>query len=340
MSLSDLKKSDIDVIYLDCLDPFFNLACEEYLTKNTKSPIFMLWQNSPCVVLGRGQNAQNEINENFVRDNHITICRRISGGGAVFHDLGNVNFTFIFPENEKKIDFPKFVSPICDAISKLSDKKATLSGRNDIILDGQKVSGNAQCHLNGNVMHHGCILWDADLSKLAGALNPDPSKLSKKGIKSVKSRVGNIKDITESDMNENEFINFLFSNVVPDTEPRRLTTEEIKQTEMLKNEKFATSEWIWGKDSKAKYRFSNRFDYGKVEIAFNLENDRICDLSISGDFFGSRDSDELAKLLNGKKINELDAHFTNVGEYIHKAKPEDIKNLFCSALTADNFILR
>ena len=180
-------------------EPAFNLASEEYMLNTSQDDICMLWRNSPAVIIGRYQNAYAEINLPFVRENHISVIRRLTGGGAVFHDLGNLNFTFISDGKRSALDFARFTEPIVQALQNLG-LQASLSGRNDLTLDGLKFSGNAQCvyTVKGDgaprykTMHHGTLLFHADLSRLTGALCADPEKIQSKGITSVRSRVTNL----------------------------------------------------------------------------------------------------------------------------------------------------
>ena len=219
-------------IYInESTDPYYNLAAEEYLLEHTSGDIFFLWRNSPTVVIGKNQNAFAEIDTRFTKEHNIAVVRRLTGGGAVFHDLGNVNFTFISPAGgelaegirEGGLDFGHFTRPIIDALNSLGIK-ATLTGRNDIAIevDGEnhncesrKISGNAQCVYNvkncdvrnnntgndnaqnglTNTLHHGTLLFSADFSNMQGALRVSPDKLKSKGIKSVRSRVANIASV-------------------------------------------------------------------------------------------------------------------------------------------------
>lgn len=159
-------------------NPFFNLALEEYLLKNVdiKEDYFILWQNEPTIVIGKHQNTLKEINMNFVKDNNINVVRRNSGGGAVYHDLGNINFTFITKYDEKHLlDFKTFTNPVVYSLGKLN-VKAELSGRNDILIDGRKISGNSQHIYKDRFLHHGTLLFNSELENLVKALNVDNDK--------------------------------------------------------------------------------------------------------------------------------------------------------------------
>ena len=192
-------------IYItDRTDPYFNLASEQYLLDTENDEVFMLWRNEKAVIIGRNQNAYAEINKPFVDEHGIKVVRRLTGGGAVFHDLGNVNFTYIVPRSDcPTLDFERFSRPVINALRGLG-VEAELSGRNDITVDGRKISGNAQCVYNNKVMHHGTLLFSADMSQMAGALNVDEEKIKSKGIKSVRARVCNLSEYLP-DMDVTEF---------------------------------------------------------------------------------------------------------------------------------------
>ena len=179
---------------LNTTDPYYNLAVEEYLFRHATEDVFMLWQNEPCVVIGKNQNAYAEINMDVARRDGIAVVRRITGGGAVYHDDGNVNYTFIAASGNASLDFSRFCAPIIDALCEVG-VTAALSGRNDLTVDGKKISGNAQHSANGKTLHHGTLLFDSDLEKLSSVLHVDEEKLRAKSIRSVRSRVINLKTL-------------------------------------------------------------------------------------------------------------------------------------------------
>ena len=186
-------------IYNKNTNPYFNLACEEYILKEFNEECFMLWRNSPCIVVGKNQNTLSEINKDYVDKNNITIVRRLSGGGAVFHDLGNINFTFISNQKETFNDFKRFTVPIIDALKQLN-VNAEFSGRNDLTIDGKKFSGNAQYCYKNRVLHHGTLLFSANVKDISQSLNVKEKKFEGKAVKSVKSRVTNISSHLKSPM--------------------------------------------------------------------------------------------------------------------------------------------
>ncbi|WP_462327979.1 lipoate--protein ligase family protein, partial [Desulfobaculum sp.] len=173
-------------------DPAFNLAAEEWLLMNTQDEVFMLWRNAPAVIVGRNQNTLAQIDVDFVRERGIPVVRRLSGGGAVFHDLGNINFTFISNDaGGGALDFLRFTTPIVEALGRMR-VMCSFDGRNDLVIDGRKVSGNAQHIAAGRVLHHGTLLFSSDVTDISGALRVDPEKYKDKAVKSVRKRVTNI----------------------------------------------------------------------------------------------------------------------------------------------------
>lgn len=267
-------------------DPCFNLACEEYLLFHEDEPVFMLWQNEPSVIIGRNQNAYAEVNTAFTEEHGIKVVRRLTGGGAVFHDLGNLNYTFIVPEKDSSVlNFSYFAAPIIGALKDLG-VHAELSGRNDLTVDGKKISGNAQCVRSGKILHHGTLLFSADMSYLSEALRVDPEKIRSKGIKSVRSRVGNLKEYLPH-LTVNEFKTFLESRVAGE----RAVFSEEDQTAIasLVASKYATWEWNFGTSKTFQKSVKRRFPMGTVEISYNADGGRLTEVKIYGDFFSVGD---------------------------------------------------
>ena len=308
-------------------DPYFNLASEQYLLDTCgDDDVFMLWRNEPCVVIGRSQNAYAEINDEFVRQNNIKVVRRLTGGGAVFHDLGNVNFSCITPKKDcDSLDFKRFMNPIVDALKKIG-VPAEISGRNDMLADGKKISGNAQCVYNDKVLHHGTLLFNADMSNLVGALNVDPEKIKSKGIKSVRSRVGNIAEYVNS-MSVIEFMEYLENSL--GIAPEEFTEADVEAITKLAREKYSTWEWNYGTSKKFSSLKKKRFDFGIIEVGYESDGKVLTDVSIKGDFFGMDQIELLEKRLCGTalKHKELESALENISSYITGATPEDIISL-------------
>ncbi|HCL4557759.1 lipoate--protein ligase [Clostridium botulinum] len=307
-------------------NPFFNLALEEYLLKNVdiKEDYFILWQNEPTIVIGKHQNTLKEINMNFVKDNNINVVRRNSGGGAVYHDLGNINFTFITKYDEKHLlDFKTFTNPVVYSLGKLN-VKAELSGRNDILIDGRKISGNSQHIYKDRFLHHGTLLFNSELENLVKALNVDNDKILSKGIESIKSRVTNIKEHVKEDIFMEEFKEILIENIFiwnkNSLKEYNLTSDHINEIEKLMKEKYMTWQWNYGESPEFNYRNSKRFQGGKLEVLLNIVEGHINECKIYGDFLGLMDVSEIEKRIIGIKYGE---------EYIDEFLREiDIKKYF------------
>lgn len=285
----------------------------------------MLWRNDKSVIIGKNQNALQEVDFDFVKEHNIKVVRRLTGGGAVFHDLGNVNFTFILKGDEKFADYSFFTRPIIELLGSFGIN-ATLSGRNDMLIDGKKFSGNAQCAYRGRVLHHGTIMLGADLSYMSGALNVNPLKVQSKGIKSVKSRVTNINEHLKEPVSATDFIEKLAKNVLSQTgessfyELTKRQTEKIKQ---LCDKKYSTWEWNFGFRRDYTLKSQKRFDGGIVEAQIKLKDDKIFDIKFFGDFFSKKDIADVENLLKGtdfvpKKITDtlntinIDDYFSNI----------------------------
>ncbi|KEI99557.1 lipoate--protein ligase [Clostridium botulinum A2B3 87] len=291
-------------------NPFFNLALEEYLLKNVdiKEDYFILWQNEPTIVIGKHQNTLKEINMNFVQDNNINVVRRNSGGGAVYHDLGNINFTFITKYDEKHLlDFKTFTNPVVYSLGKLN-VKAELSGRNDILIDARKISGNSQHIYKDRFLHHGTLLFNSELENLVKALNVDNDKILSKGIESIKSRVTNIKEHVKEDISMEEFKEILIENIFiwnkSSLKEYNLTSDHINEIEKLMKEKYMTWQWNYGESPEFNYRNSKRFQGGKLEVLLNIVEGHINECKIYGDFLGLMDVSEIEKKIIGIKYGE------------------------------------
>ena len=290
-------------------NPYENLAVEEYLLRTADDDVFMLWQNEPTVVIGKNQNAYAEVDLAVAREKGIHVSRRITGGGAVYHDLGNVNFSFICANNsETGLDFARFTAPIVKALAAIG-LRVELSGRNDLLLDGQKFSGNAQYSAGGRTLHHGTLLFDADLAVLARYLRPDEEKLKSKGIKSVRSRVTNLKSHLQKSLTTGEFIALLARFLREEYLPVEPAAPQDAQIEAL-FARNASKEWLFPQRelvSGYTVQQKKRFPFGSVEITLSMHNDTVCDAKICGDFFGSAPVEELEKALCQKTLAQIRA---------------------------------
>lgn len=314
-------------------DPFFNHAAEEYLMRNMDDEIFMLWINKPAILIGRNQNTLSEINLDYVNDHGIEVVRRLSGGGTVYNDYGVMNFTFITYKSKDTEDdgFEKFASPVIKALKSLG-VDAEFTGRNDILIDGKKICGNAQYSNQEKILHHGTLLYSGDMSKIGQALKSRKIKFIDKSVKSVGSRVTNIYDHMEDrEMDLHNFRDYL-KNYVMDTHHiesvYEFSDEELKKIEDIANNRFRTWEWNYGKSPS--YSYETGFKYpgiGVVEYSLNVKSGKIKDISINGDFFGEHNIEELEARLKGvdfriesieKALEDID-----IGDYIRGFNMED-----------------
>ena len=312
-------------------NPNFNLATEEYILKNFDEDVFMLWRNEPAIIVGKNQNTLSEINYDYVKENSIPVVRRLTGGGAVFHDLGNLNFTFISTDDAKSFNnFRKFTQPIIDILNELS-VKAEFSGRNDLTIDGKKFSGNAQCNYKNKVMHHGTLLFTSEITDISSALKVKPSKFEGKSVKSVASRVTNISEHLKSPLTILEFKDMIMNHISKtstDYKIYKFSEEDLVNIKKLYDEKYNTWEWNFG--SSPKYTLVNELKYvgGNVEFYLNVDKGIITDIKICGDFFGKSDLSDIENLLVGTKHNEEEITNVlskiNIDDYMAGAKIEDI----------------
>lgn len=296
------------VIYNDSTEPEFNLAAEEYLLDSADDNVFMLWRNEPSVIIGAYQNAYAEVDLGYVRQHSINVVRRITGGGAVFHDLGNVNYTYIFRGVDGSIDFEKYTEPIITCLGKMG-VNAHLDGRNDITADDRKISGNAQCKRplkSGGyaLLHHGTLLFSADMSKLSGALNVREIKLEGKGIKSVRSRVANIVDLPNycGPRDVCDFISAVFANI-SNAEVTSLSQHEISEIESLAARKYKTWEWNFGRSPEFSTSRIKKFPFGTVELYLKVDRGVIEHAEIFGDYFSLNGVVAIESALIGAKLS-------------------------------------
>lgn len=287
-------------------DPAYNLAFEEYVLKHRQEGSYLiLWQNRNAVIIGRNQNALEEINRDFVNENGIRVVRRNTGGGAVYHDMGNLNYSFITDaQPQEAITGSRFTLPVVRALQKLG-LDAESSGRNDILVSGQKVSGTAQYRCGGRILHHGTLLFDSDPEKIAGALNPDPTKFQSKSVKSVRSRVGNIRASLPRDMELSDFWNYLKIELAAGgLVPAALQPDELAQIAALKAEKYDTWQWNFGTGPKFGTQIRRRWPGGLLEIHLSVVRGFIESVQIFGDFLSLTELQPLVQALTGCAYQE------------------------------------
>ena len=258
-------------------DPWINLATEEYFLKNSSEEIFMLYINEPCIVVGKHQNLYSEINFRFSKEHNIKLARRISGGGTVYQDLNNLNFSFIHNcKNFEQIKFSTFTIPILESLIHLG-LDAKFSARNDLLINARKISGNAMHIYKSRVLSHGTLLFNTNLNQLSESLRNSSSNYTDKSIKSVKSDVGNILNYMASSISIEDFTTEIFDHVVSyskSSSPFRgpITPDEAIQIKKISQDKFETWEWIYGYSPK--YIFTNNFKFSEFTIPFELSIER------------------------------------------------------------------
>lgn len=283
-------------------DPYYNLAFEEYvLTHRTSGEYLLLWQNENTIVIGQNQNAEAEINRAFVEEHHITVVRRTTGGGAVYHDLGNLNYSFITDVGDaERMTMERFTKPMISALQGL-DIQAEASGRNDILAEGRKVSGTAQRLVGNRILYHGCLLFDSNPAMVAGALNADPTKFQSKSSKSVRSRIGNIRDFLKKDMDLPVFWEYLKSALSGggEIEYDCLSEEELAGVQALRDRKYATWEWNFGRSPKYNVTNKRKWDGGILEPKADVEQGHITNIVFYGDFMALEAMEPVTEALRG-----------------------------------------
>ena len=290
-------------------NPYYNLAAEEYYLRSSEEDVFMLWQNEPTVVIGRNQNMYAEVELAYTEAQGIHVARRITGGGAVYHDLGNVCYTFITSrEKANVLDFAYFSAPVLKAINALGIR-AKLSGRNDLLAEVEpdifaKFSGAAETATKTRVLHHGTLLFDSDLQVLSKTLRPDPEKLRRKAIASVRSRVTNLKpllseELLQSGFETADFFEYLVSFAEKEWETVRepADREAILQSGFM--ERNASEDYNAGRRKEFAHRIKKYLPAGILVLCWNEEDGRFKDFTIEGDFFGEMDASILAERLEG-----------------------------------------
>jgi len=310
------------VIHNTSTDAAFNLATEEWLLRNTDEDIFMLWRNAKAVIVGRNQNSAAEIDEAYIRENGIQVIRRLTGGGAVFHDLGNVNFTFIqLKQIARQLDFQRFTTPILEALQAMG-VNCSFTGRNDLVIDDYKFSGNAQLIEKDRVLHHGTLLYSAEMADLSGALKVNPVKYVDKAVKSIRKRVTNISSHLPEPVPVEQFIDRVMRHVAGDvpTSALGLRPEEITAINELVRTRYSSWEWNFGASPRYTFSLATRTAGGVVEVHLNVEHGRITAARIFGDFFGILPVSELEALLDGCRHERADIlgalEGVQVGDYI------------------------
>lgn len=313
-------------------DASINLAIEEHLVRNLniESDILLFYINEPSIIIGRNQNTLEEINFPYVEKNHIQVVRRLSGGGAVYHDHGNLNFSFINPNGREFLhNFKKFTAPVVKVLNNMG-VPAELNGRNDIVVEERKISGNAQYAIGSKLVSHGTLLFNSELSTVAEALNVKTEKIVSKGIKSVRSRVANISEYLSEPMDILEFRERVKNGILAEANNGvyKLTQEDWDSINKLSKERYQTWEWNFGRSPTFNIQKVNRFPFGQIDARFEVNQGVIKNIKLFGDFLGLRDISDVESRLTGVRYEK---------QYLQAALEDIELKDYLGGLTAGEF---
>lgn len=304
-------------------DPHWNMAFDQYALEGIQSqePLFFLWQNAPAVIIGLNQSPYAEVNLPYLRENGIVLARRVTGGGAVYHDLGNLNYSIVGPVSVMEEAFEIMPS----ALRRLG-VPAERTGRNDILVDGRKCSGYAKRLSRDRMMIHGTLMWEVDLDALTQALQVPGSKVSAKGIASVRSRVANLKDYLPQFPRLEDFRAALQELLADGDGEYPLGPEALEAVGREAREKFGTWEWNYGHSPETTHACRKKFACGTVEVLYSQKHGRLTGVTFRGDFLGNRPAEELAQTLEGLSVEEIGR--LKVADYFDGLATGDFITLF------------
>lgn len=332
-----MEKNNYIYIENDSLDVYYNFALEYYLTSEKPfrdKTVFLIWRTTPTVMVGKFQNTYREINSRFVEENDINVVRRMSGGGTIFTDLGGWQFTFIAPAQSEQISFREYTEPVIEVLQSLG-VEAYFDGRNDIMVDGKKVSGNAQYMRNGFVVHHGSLLYSTDLDMLERSTVSNEEKLQSKGVSSVREHVGNISDYFTDPLSMTEFRDRIIAKfITDDSQVIQLMPEDIERLEEIAIDRFGSWENIYGRNPEFDITKQGRCDGGDVCCSMNVKKGVIEDIEITGNFFGTADMAKISRMLRGCRYEygQLREKLESLMSYgaVTDIGPADIAGIICA----------
>lgn len=288
-------------------DPHINLAIEEYALRyfDPAYTYLLFYVNEPSIIIGRNQNTIEEINREYVKEKGIHVVRRLSGGGAVYHDTGNLNFSFITDHGADRLhNFKLFTGPVVEVLREMG-VEAEVGGRNDVVIDNQKISGNAQYSTSRRMFSHGTLLFNSDLDEVQRALNVKTAKFQSKGHQSVKARVANIAEYAEREMNVPTFRERLLHGIFHGTDVPiyRLTAADWQGIRQLYDKRYSRWEWNVGESPPFEIQRSRRFPIGEIDLRLEVRKGLIKEIKIFGDFLGTRSTHDLENLLRGQRYD-------------------------------------
>lgn len=323
-------------------DPRVNLAIETYLLTEMPldEPILLFYINEPSIIIGRNQNTIEEINKEYVDEHGIHVVRRLSGGGAVYHDHGNLNFSFIMPDDGNSFrDFAKVTQPIIQALHDLGVEGAELKGRNDLVINDMKFSGNAMYATNGRMFAHGTLMFDSDIDEVVNTLKVRKDKIESKGIKSVRSRVTNIKPFLSEDKQEmttEEFRQEILLKIfgvdsIDQVKTYELTDQDWAAINKISEQYYRNWDWNYGKSPAFNLESRHRFPIGSIEMKMNVADGAIQEIKIFGDFFGLGEIKDVEDILTGVKYDKASLEEAidqiDVKKYFGNIEKEDLLGL-------------
>jgi len=319
-------------------DPYINLAIEEYVLQNfgEEDTYLLFYVNGPSIIIGRNQNSVEEVNTEYVDANDIKVVRRLSGGGAVYHDEGNLNFSFITKDDGESFhNFAKFTKPVVEALNEIG-VPAELIGRNDLEVEGRKISGNAMFATKGRMFSHGTLMLDSEIEHVVEALNVSKEKIESRGIKSIRSRVANISEFLDEKISMDDFKELILTHIfgvdnVKDVPSYELTDEDWEKIHEISENRYQKWEWNYGKSPAYNFKQSHKFPSGLLDVRLNVKKGTIEECTIFGDFFGVGNVKDIEEKLIGVRherkalIEALEG--IDVPHYLGKITKEEFVNL-------------
>ena len=329
------------MLYVDnagVTDAHLNLALEEHVLRNRmgEEDLLLFYVNAPAIIVGRNQNTVEEINSDVVAERGIRVVRRVSGGGAVYHDLGNLNFSFMTRDVHGRFNrYDRFNGPVVEVLRELG-VPAEIGGRNDIMAGGRKISGNAQFATPDRMLSHGTLLLDSNLDDVTAALRPKPGKVESKGVKSIRSRVANISEFLASPLTVDELRLRILERIFGSRDPAQIPAVSLDESDReaireLWARKYGTVTWNYGENPASNVQRANRFAGGEIDVRLDVADGRIANIRIFGDFMGRRDVAELEGRLSGV-LYERDAVFQaladlDVGEFFSGISADELMSV-------------